>query len=37
VSPFTTAAEKDVTESVVGYLEGEMRTPESSKKVKGKK
>jgi neutral ceramidase len=37
VSPFTTAAEQDVTESVVSYLQGEMRNPESAKKVKRKK
>ncbi|MGI8635263.1 MAG: neutral/alkaline non-lysosomal ceramidase N-terminal domain-containing protein [Segetibacter sp.] len=37
VSPFTTSAEQDVTESVVSYLKGEMRNPESAKKVKRKK
>jgi hypothetical protein len=37
VSPFTTAAEKDVTESVVGYLQGEMRNPQPAKKGKRKK
>ena len=37
VSPFTTASEHDVTESVVSYLQSEMRNPESAKKVKRKK
>ena len=37
VSPFTTAAEQDVTESVVSYLQGQMRNPEAAKKVKRKK
>ncbi len=36
VSPFTSSAAKDVTESVVAYLQGEMRNP-SATKPKGRK
>jgi neutral ceramidase len=37
VSPFTPVAAKDVTESVVGYLQGEMKSLNSNSKIKAGK
>lgn len=37
VSPFTPSAAKDLTESVVGYLQSEMRNPQSAIEPKARK